>query len=110
MSQEATSERVLTARQAELLDQLEELSLTEGFTAFTIDELADRLRCCKSPLHALAGPASRRDLERFEPARAVYERHTALAADRVRELVDEGVAAGRFRRVHAAPVADTVTR
>ncbi len=152
-------ERVLTARQAQLLDQLEELFLAEGFAGFTLDDLAERLHCSKSTLYALAGskeqlaarvvrhffrkaaaaveaqavdeddpglrvtayltavaralapagPAFRRDLERFEPARAVYERHTALAADRVRRLVDEGVAAGRFRQVHPALVADTVT-
>ena len=58
---------------------------------------------------APAGPAFHRDLDRFAPARAVYERHTALAAERIRALVDEGVAAGRFRRVHPALVADTVT-
>ena len=152
-------ERGLTARQAQLLDQLEDLFLVEGFAGFTLDDLAVRLRCSKSTLYALAeskeqlatrvvrhffrraaaevearavdeddpvlrvtaylaavasalapaGPAFRRDLEAFAPARAVYERHTALAADRVRELVDEGVAAGRFRRVHPALVADTVT-
>jgi hypothetical protein len=39
----------------------------------------------------------------------VYERNTALAADRVRELIAEGVAQGRFREVHPTLVADTVT-
>lgn len=154
-----TGERALTARQAQLLDQLEALFLAEGFAGFTLDDLAVRLRCSKSTLYALAdskeqlavrvvrhffrkaaaaveaqaldendpalrvtaylgavaralgpaGPDFRRDLEAFGPARAVYERHTALAAQRVRELVDEGVAAGRFRRVHPALLADTVT-
>src|SRR4051794_20068024 len=45
----------LTRRQAELLDQLEELFLTEGFTRFTLEDLALRLRCSKSTLYALAG-------------------------------------------------------
>src|ERR671933_2309015 len=44
----------LTARQAELLDQLEQLFLAEGFARFTLDDLAVRLRCSKSTLYALA--------------------------------------------------------
>ena len=149
----------LTRRQAELLDQLEALFLTEGFARFTLDELAVRLRCSKSTLYALAGskerlalrvirhffrkatgaveaqtvteadpalrvtaylsavaralapagPAFHRDLDSFPPGREVYERNTALAAERVRELIAEGVAQGRFRDVHPALVADTVT-
>jgi AcrR family transcriptional regulator len=149
----------LTRRQAELLDQLEELFLTEGFARFTLEDLALRLHCSKSTLYALAGskeqlalrvirhffrkatdaveaqtvtesdPALRvtayliavaralapagaafhRDLDSFGPGREVYERNTAMAADRVRELIAEGVAQGRFRDVHPALVADTVT-
>ena len=149
----------LTRRQAELLDQLERLFLREGFTRFTLEDLAVRLHCSKSTLYALAGskeqlalrvirhffrkatdaveaqtvtetdPALRvtaylsavaralapageafhRDLDAFVPGREVYERNTALAADRVRELIGEGVAEGRFREVHPALIADTVT-
>jgi AcrR family transcriptional regulator len=149
----------LTRRQAELLDQLEALFLAEGFARFTLDDLAERLRCSKSTLYALAeskerlavrvvkhffrkatdavesqtftvadpalrvtaylsavaralapaGPAFHRDLDSFAPGREVYERNTALAADRVRELIAEGVARGRFRDVHPALIADTVT-
>jgi len=58
---------------------------------------------------APAGAAFHRDLDAFPPGREVYERNTALAADRVRELIAEGVAQGRFREVHPALVADTVT-
>jgi AcrR family transcriptional regulator len=153
------AENGLTRRQAELLDQLEELFLTEGFLRFTLEDLALRLHCSKSTLYALAGskeqlalrvirhffrkatgaveaqtviesdPALRvtaylsavaralapagaafhRDLDSFGPGREVYERNTALAADRVRELIAEGVTQGRFRDVHPALVADTVT-
>jgi AcrR family transcriptional regulator len=149
----------LTARQAELLDQLEQLFLTEGFARFTLDDLALRLRCSKSTLYTLAdskeqlalrvikhffrkatdaveaqtvseqdhalrvtaylnavaralapaGPQFHRDLDGFEPGRAVYEANTAMAADRVRELIADGVAQGRFRDVHPALIADTVT-
>jgi AcrR family transcriptional regulator len=149
----------LTRRQAELLDQLEGLFLTEGFARFTLEELAVRLHCSKSTLYALAGskeqlvqrvikhffrkatesveastvtvrdpvlrvaayltavgaalapagPAFHRDLDSFGPGREIYERNTALAADRVRDLIRDGVVEGRFREVHPALVADTVT-
>jgi AcrR family transcriptional regulator len=149
----------LTRRQAQLLDQLEELFLGEGFARFTLDDLALRLHCSKSTLYALAGskeqlaqrvikhffrkatdaveartvtvedpalrvtayltavaaalapagPAFHRDLDSFGPGREIYERNTQLAAERVRELIGEGVARGRFRDVHPALVADTVT-
>jgi AcrR family transcriptional regulator len=56
-----------------------------------------------------AQPPFYRDLDAFAPGRAVYERNTAMAAERVRELIAEGVAQGRFREVHPALVADTVT-
>jgi AcrR family transcriptional regulator len=58
---------------------------------------------------APAGPAFHRDLDSFDPGREIYERNTALAADRVRDLISDGVAQGRFREVHPALVADTVT-
>ena len=149
----------LTARQAQLLDELTGLFLAEGFARFTLDDLAVRLRCSKTTLYALADskeqlavrvvrhffrrataeveastagetdparrvtayleavaraltPASRafrRDLEAFPPGRAVYEQNTAVAAERVGALIADGVAAGRFRAVHPALVADTVT-
>ncbi|MEV0550643.1 TetR/AcrR family transcriptional regulator [Nocardia salmonicida] len=46
------------------------------------------------------------DLEAFAPAREVYERNTRIAAGRVRELIDDGVASGEFRRVDAGFAAD----
>lgn len=46
------------------------------------------------------------DLDAFAPAREVYERNTRIAARRVQQLIDEGVAAGEFRGVHAAFAAD----
>jgi AcrR family transcriptional regulator len=48
------------------------------------------------------------DLDAFSPAREVYEQNTQIAAGRVQELIDEGVADGDFRDVHAAFAADLV--
>lgn len=48
------------------------------------------------------------DLADFEPTAAVYRRNTAAAADRIRELIAEGIAAGEFREVHAAFAAEMV--
>ena len=44
----------MTGRQAQLLDELVELFLAEGFADFTLDDLAARLRCSKSTLYTLA--------------------------------------------------------
>ncbi len=46
------------------------------------------------------------DLDAFPPAREVYETNTRIAARRVKEMIDEGVAAGAFRDVHAAFAGD----
>ncbi|MGC4935830.1 TetR/AcrR family transcriptional regulator [Gordonia sp. DT30] len=46
------------------------------------------------------------DLHAFGPTRDLYERNTATAARRVRELIDAGVRAGEFRDVNAAFAAD----
>lgn len=46
--------RAPTARQRALLSDLEELFLAEGFTDFTLDDLASRMRCSKSTLYTIA--------------------------------------------------------
>ncbi len=147
-----------SSRQEELLDQLVELFLAEGFRQFTLADLAVRLHCSKSTLYALGeskeqlvGNAVRRffarataqveartaaaadadarvlaylggvadalrpaspefmgDVAAHPMARQAYARNTAAAAERVRSLIDAGVADGTFRAVHAAFVADTV--
>lgn len=50
-----TQGRRRTARQIALLDQLVDLMAAEGFAAFTLDDLAERLRCSKTTLYQLAG-------------------------------------------------------
>ena len=51
---ESRTRRQPTARQRALLSELEALFLSEGFSQFTLDDLAARLRCSKSTLYALA--------------------------------------------------------
>ena len=130
----------------------------EGFAQFTLDDLAERLRCSKTTLYALASskqelvvevvkhyfrsavdavearvaatpergmrvsayldsvaerlaPLSRafvQDVAAFAPAEEVYRRNTAAAADRIRELIADGIEAGAFRPVDAAFVAEIV--
>ena len=58
---------------------------------------------------APASPRFVEDVAAFPPAAEVYARNTRAAARRVQQLVDEGVAAGVFRNVHAGFVADVVT-
>ncbi|MDN5896298.1 MAG: TetR/AcrR family transcriptional regulator, partial [Nocardioides sp.] len=48
------------------------------------------------------------DLATFEPAAEVYRTNTAAAANRIRDLIAEGIAAGDFRRVHAGFAAEMV--
>jgi AcrR family transcriptional regulator len=43
-----------TPRQTELLDQLEELFLREGFAQSTLDDIVGKLRCSKMTLYTLA--------------------------------------------------------
>jgi hypothetical protein len=45
----------------------------------------------------------------FAPSREIYERNTAIAAQRVRELISEGIDAGAFRQVPASFIAEVMT-
>jgi AcrR family transcriptional regulator len=149
----------LTTRQRQLVDDLVDLFLAEGFAHLTLDDLAARLGCSKRTLYALAdskeqlavrtvrhffkrateqveaaiartrspavrvtryleavaealrsaGTEFRRDLDRSAATREVYEQNTLAAAERVRTLIDEGIAAGAFRNVSAAFVGEVVT-
>ena len=57
---------------------------------------------------AVASDVFMADLSAFAPAREVYEANTAAAAKRVRELIEDGVAAGAFRAVNASFAADLI--
>src|SRR5215218_11007849 len=86
----APAEAALTRRQAELLDQLEELFLAEGFTRFTLEDLALRLHCSKSTLYALAGSkeqlAHRVVKHFFRKATAAVEADTVTEDDPARRV------------------------
>ncbi len=80
----------------------------EAEVTATIGSL-ERIAAYLSAVGAALAVASDRfmtDLDAFTPAREVYERNTRIAARRVQELIDEGVATGEFRGVHAAFAAD----
>ena len=50
------------------------------------------------------------DMAAFGPARAVYERNTRIAADRVRDLLREGRVSGNFRDLDDAFVGEVVAQ
>jgi AcrR family transcriptional regulator len=72
------------------------------------DRLAAYLRTVAEVL-APASSAFFDDVAAFPPAAEVYERNTQAAAGRVGDLVEDGVAAGAFRPVHVAFVADLIS-
>ncbi|WP_174187254.1 TetR/AcrR family transcriptional regulator [Nocardia barduliensis] len=139
--------RVDSARRDDLLGNIQQIFLAEGFTTVTIGELAERLHCSRATLYSVAStkeqlvvlatkeffrssaasieqrvaehddprqriliyldgvaeamrrnsPAFYDDMVAFAPTAEIYARNTARAAARVRELIDEGIAAGQFR-------------
>ncbi|WP_197318761.1 TetR/AcrR family transcriptional regulator [Saccharomonospora sp. NB11] len=53
-----------------------------------------------------ASPAFMADVERFEPARAVYALNSEAAARRIRQFIADGVEQGVFRDTHADAIAE----
>ena len=93
-----TSRRQATARIevriAEVTDVRERIG---GYLAAAADELR---------------PATREfiaDIAAFPPARATYELNARAAAERIRELIAEGVRLGEFGDVHATLVSEMVS-
>jgi AcrR family transcriptional regulator len=66
-----------------------------------LDAVADELRP--------ASAAFMDDVAAFAPAREIYERNTAIATQRVHELILDGMAAGVFREVPSAFIAEVVS-
>ena len=83
------------------------IEATTKLTVDPADRLVTYLQCVADALRP-ASPAFMADLAAHPATRVVYERNTLAAAERVGELIDEGIALGVFRRVHGAFVADTV--
>jgi AcrR family transcriptional regulator len=104
-SKEQLSLRVIRHFFRKATDAVEAQTVTETDPALRVTAYLSAVARALAP----AGPVFHRDLDAFAPGREVYERNTALAADRVRELIGEGVTQGRFRDVHPALIADTVT-
>ena len=150
--------RVDTARRKDLLGQVTDIFLAEGFTSVTVDDLARRMHCSKSTLygvgatkeqlvvaatkhffgteadrieHAVTGyddpqvkittylegvaqamrrnsPAFYADMVSYAPTAQIYTRNTARAAERIKEMIDEGVRAGVFRSTNGAFAAQVV--
>jgi AcrR family transcriptional regulator len=76
------------------------------------DGAAERVGAYLRAVATELAPASARffdDVAAFPPAAEVYERNTRAAAQRVQQLVADGVESGAFRNVHTAFVADVVT-
>lgn len=77
-----------------------EVAAVDGLVEEYLDSVADELR--------LAQAAFYRDLDLFPPGREVYEHNVSLAAQRVQQLIAKGVAAGVYRSVNSAFVADLI--
>ncbi len=147
-------------RGSQLLEELIQLYLAEGFLAFGMGDLAARLRCSRSSLYLVASskeqiivtavrryfrraeeriealiaaepdpaerlvaslvavaaelePATERffaDLAEYPPAREIYQENTERAAQRIQDLVTEGVDAGALRQVNARFVGAAVAQ
>ncbi|HEU4547751.1 MAG TPA: TetR/AcrR family transcriptional regulator [Microlunatus sp.] len=79
----AVAER-LTTRQRQLVDELVDLFLAEGFARLTLDELAARLGCSKRTLYALADSKEQLAVRavRFFFKRATDQVESAIARTR----------------------------
>lgn len=49
------------------------------------------------------------DVAAFVPAREIYERNTAIATQRVRDLIEDGITAGAFRPVPTGFIAEAMS-
>ncbi|QDN54543.1 MULTISPECIES: TetR/AcrR family transcriptional regulator [unclassified Streptomyces] len=150
--------RVNTARREDLLAQVTDIFLAEGFTSVTVEDLTRRLRCSKSTLYGVGStkeklvvaatkhffgseahrieqavaeqddpqgkittylegvaqamrrnsPAFYTDMVTYAPTAEIYARNTARAAERIREMIDDGVRAGVFRATNGIVAAQVV--
>src|SRR3954453_5221893 len=104
-SKEQLALRVIRHFFRKATDAVEAQTVTETDPALRVTAYLNAVARARAP----AGPVFHRDLDAFAPGREVYERNTALAAERIRQLIGDGVTEGRFRDVQPALIADTVT-
>jgi AcrR family transcriptional regulator len=92
-------------RREELLEQLEQLFLAEGFKSLTVDEIASRLRCSKSTLYGIA--SSKEQLvvlatkHFFRNAAATIEEHVAREPDPTLRVSTYLIGVGTAMRRHS---------
>lgn len=146
-------------RRDQILVQLKQLILAEGFSTLTVDDIATRLQCSKSTLYAISSskewlvtkaiktffrdatakidekvspiqdPAERiaaylagigeemltlsptcyEDMVTHESTREIYALNSAAASRRVNAYIQDGLASGRFRTVHADFVGQAIS-
>jgi len=102
-------------------EQLATLAVRDFFRKATV-QVESAIARTRSPAHrvtqyleavastlAPASRAFRNDVADFAPAREIYEANTIAAAQRVRQLIDDGTADGAFRNVPTPFVAEVVT-
>lgn len=87
------------ARGEEVLEQLIELYLAEGFLAFGMGDLASRLRCSRSTLYLVAS-------SKEQIIRTAVRRYFRRAAERIETRVDAEPDTGRRLQVYLAAVSD----
>jgi AcrR family transcriptional regulator len=150
--------RVDTTRREDLLAQVTEIFLAEGFTSVSVNDLAARMHCSKATLYAVGAtkeklvvaatkhffgteadrieqavaehddpqvkittylkgvaqamrrnsPAFYTDMVTYGPTAEIYTRNTARAAERIQEMIDDGVRAGVFRATNGTFAAQVV--
>src|SRR3954451_5664679 len=88
VSKEQLALRVIRHFFRKATDAVEAQTVTESDPALRVTAYLSAVARALAP----AGLVFHRDLDAFGPGREVYERNTALAADRVRELIADGVA------------------
>jgi AcrR family transcriptional regulator len=91
-----------TARQVDLLDRLVALMTAEGFGHLTLDDIAERLRCSKTTLYALAPTKQQLVVEvvkqYFRAAVPTVEARVAAAPDPAQRVVAYLDAVGEYLR------------
>lgn len=106
--------RIDDARREEILKQVEEVVLAEGFASLTVDDLSTRLQCSKSTLYAIAstkGDLVLRAMKRFFRDGAARVDESVEGIEDPSERIGAYLAAvgDGMRRLSAACYADMIS-